>query len=188
MDPFDAVILAGGRSSRMGGRDKSAESVGDTSLLERAFLAASEADRIVLVGPSRSFESHAIQVAEDPPGGGPVAGIAAALPQLAAERVVVLACDMPFVDAAYVRSLLAALEGDVVCGVDGDGRVQYLPCVFSLGPLLQRLSGTQVHGAPLRSLFEGMDVTLIPDGGIAVDCDTPEELEAARRAVEVRDL
>ena len=187
MEPFDAVILAGGGSTRMGGIDKAAEPVGGIPLLERAFLAASEARRIVLVGPQSPAASDVIQVLEDPPGGGPVAGVAAALEHLVAERVVVLACDMPFIGPRYVRGLLAALKDDAVCAVDEDGRTQYLPCAFQRDALNRALGGAQVNGAPLRSLFEGLNVSLIPDGGAAVDCDTPDELEAARRAVEEQD-
>lgn len=184
---FDAVILAGGGSSRMDGRDKAAELVGGSSLFQRALAAAAEARHVVVVGPKREMPLEVIHAIEDPPGGGPVAGIAAALKHLESDQVVILGCDMPFVSAPFVGSLLDALTADAACAVDDEGRIQYLPCAFRADVLTRCLDAAQVHGAPLRSLFAGLDVTLIAGGGVTLDCDTPEALEAARRAVEVRD-
>jgi len=187
MSSFDAVILAGGSSSRMGGHDKSAESVGDKTLLGAALGASVDATRIILVGPQRVARENLIQVVEDPPGGGPVSGIEAALPYVTSQVLAVLACDMPLVDANYVGYLVAELgEGDAICGVDGEGRTQYLPCGLKRSVLSARLQELETRGAPLRSLFAGLDVKLVPDRGVSIDCDTPDELEAARRAVRLK--
>ena len=35
-------------------------------------------------------------------------------------------------------------------------------------------------GRPLRLVLEGLTVRAVPDGGAADDCDTPEQLRAAR--------
>ena len=46
---FDAVILAGGRASRLGGIDKTALVAKGSTLLERAVQAAAGAEKIVVV-------------------------------------------------------------------------------------------------------------------------------------------
>ncbi|MGO4494169.1 molybdenum cofactor guanylyltransferase, partial [Arthrobacter sp. 2YAF22_2] len=48
---YDAVILAGGRSSRLGGVPKAQLRVDGATLLERSLQAASGARRTVVVGP-----------------------------------------------------------------------------------------------------------------------------------------
>ncbi len=48
---FDAVILAGGRSSRLGGSPKAGLVIGGQTLLERALQAARGALAMVVVGP-----------------------------------------------------------------------------------------------------------------------------------------
>lgn len=49
---FDAIIVAGGRGSRLGGRDKPLLAHGGSTLLEHALRAASSANRIAVVGPT----------------------------------------------------------------------------------------------------------------------------------------
>ena len=80
--PFDAIILAGGAGRRLGGRDKSALTVAGRPLLSRVLQAVIRARRVVVVGQVEVPDGVG-QVSEDPPGGGPVAGIAAGLAELA---------------------------------------------------------------------------------------------------------
>ena len=130
MTAFDAVILAGGRASRMGGIDKPALDVGGTSLLSRVLSAVAGADLVVVVGPERDLgDVDIVQVQEDPPGGGPVAALAAGIRSVTARVVVVLGADMPSVDGAAVEGLVAGLGAGAVhgvVGVDEQGRDQYL--------------------------------------------------------------
>jgi len=51
---FDAIVLAGGASRRMGGGDKTALEVGGVPLLDRALEAVRAASTVVVVGPSRT--------------------------------------------------------------------------------------------------------------------------------------
>jgi len=129
---FDAVILAGGRSSRLGGVPKDQLMAGAATLLECALAAARGASRVVVVGPEwGSLPSAVLRCREDPPFAGPAAAIATGLAALAsaahAERVLqapltlVLACDMPR-SAGAVDALLAALDAlDDMDAMDGFG-------------------------------------------------------------------
>ncbi|MDQ4090592.1 MAG: nucleotidyltransferase family protein, partial [Actinomycetota bacterium] len=75
------IVLAGGAGRRMGGVDKAALVVGGVPLLDRVLGAARPVcDRLVVVGPERPTEVAGVTfVREDPPGGGPVPGVAAGL-------------------------------------------------------------------------------------------------------------
>ncbi len=128
---FDAVILAGGRSSRLGGVPKSALMFDGATLLERSLQAARGAGAVVVVGPELGTLPVAVlSCREDPPFAGPAAAIAAGLAALrahhagragrAAPVTLVLACDMPRV-AAAVEALLEAADGPCADGPCADG-------------------------------------------------------------------
>src|SRR5699024_8560274 len=96
----------GGRGRRLGGRDKAALPVAGTPMLQRALAACRGAQQVIVVGQP-PVPPGVSQVQEDPPGGGPVAGIVAGLGQVEAPWTLVLAVDQP--DAARaVPGLLAA--------------------------------------------------------------------------------
>ncbi|GAA1804784.1 NTP transferase domain-containing protein [Agromyces neolithicus] len=81
---FDAIILAGGRSSRLGGSPKAELVIGSRRLVDIAVDAASAvgAHRTVVVGPDGLVTAPVITAREQPPFGGPVAGLAAGLAAL----------------------------------------------------------------------------------------------------------
>jgi molybdopterin-guanine dinucleotide biosynthesis protein A len=110
--PEAAVIVAGGQGRRLGGRDKPALVVHGRALLDRALDAVSGVP-VVVVGPRRTLPAGVVGAAEDPPGGGPAAAVAAgfaALPELPADAIVaVLAADLPGIDASTLARLCAAL-------------------------------------------------------------------------------
>lgn len=180
---LDAIVLAGGRSSRLG-RAKADVVVAGRTLLEHALAACSGAGTRVVVGPTRDFlqDDDLVQVREDPPFGGPVAALAAAIDQVGAPVVLVLACDMPAVGRA-VEALLAEPmgEADVVLAED-DGRVQYLVGLYRRDALVRALAETATSGASMRSLLAGLVVRAVPvPSGATADVDHPADLRALRR-------
>jgi len=74
VDPaFDAVILAGGRGSRMGGPAKPLRKLAGWPMLDHVLLASSAASRQIVVGPSRIGIGAPVFCREQPAGSGPVA-------------------------------------------------------------------------------------------------------------------
>ncbi len=188
-DGYDAVVVAGGAGRRLGGADKPALTVGGRTLLDRVLAACADARRTLVVGPERPTERAGVRwLREDPPGGGPLAAVAAALPAVTAPRVLLLAADLPFLDAATVRRLLAALDGDGgdrwdgALLVDADGCDQPLAAAYRTAPLrAARTALGDPAGRPLRGLLAPLRLTRLPDpAGAAFDCDTWDELAAAR--------
>lgn len=106
------VALVGGSSSRFG-RDKLLEPIGDSGdlLVDRPIRALREATgaAVMIVGAcDERVGQRADGVIDDPyPGVGPIGGVLAAL-EFAQRNVVVLAGDLPGIDAASVRLLLDA--------------------------------------------------------------------------------
>jgi molybdopterin-guanine dinucleotide biosynthesis protein A len=181
-----AVVLAGGRARRFGGRDKPMVAVRGVPMIERVLAAAAGAGAVhrVVVGPVREGLPAGVPVVrEEPPGGGPVAAAAAGLGALAGdvEVVALLAADLPWLTAEAVAMLVEArAAGDGAVFVDPGGRRQVLCGVWRRGALegaIRRLD--TVQGASLRALTQGLDVAEVRWAGGRppyFDCDTEEDL------------
>jgi molybdopterin-guanine dinucleotide biosynthesis protein A len=199
MNGYAAVVLAGGRGRRLGGSAKPAITVGGQPMIQRVLAAVAGAGARVVVGPPdlASLVPAGVRVVlEQPPGGGPVAALAAgllAVPSGAADsavpdgvaRVAVLAADLPLLTAPAVDRLIEAIDaGDGAVYVDGSGRRQWLCGAWRLDTLRGRLTEVAaagpLAGRSLRDLFSPLRVAAVP-GAAGVpppwyDCDTPAAL------------
>ena len=160
---WDAIVLAGGRATRLGGVDKAALVVDGRSLLDRTLDAVSGASTVVVVGDVEA--PGAIVVQESPRFGGPAAAIGAGLAEVTAPWVLIAACDHPFV-AEAVDPLLDGCTGDGTADgavvVDAGGRRQHLLCVVSRSALQDAVAarGTLTDLAAHR-LLEPLELTEI---------------------------
>jgi molybdopterin-guanine dinucleotide biosynthesis protein A len=188
MPTFSAIVLTGGRSSRLG-RDKTAALLGGVPLLHRVVAGLADADAVVICGPRVPVPApvRLVWVREQPPGGGPLAGVAAALPAVVTPEVVVLAGDLPF-SAPLVPVLLgrlAATDADAVVPVDGSGRRQPLAAAYRTAALRAALRALEpVRGRAMRDLLDVLAVHEVDARDLPprtlVDVDTPAELARAR--------
>ncbi|WP_136707439.1 NTP transferase domain-containing protein [Agromyces sp. H66] len=189
----DAIILAGGRAGRLGGASKPDLVVGGRRLLATAIDAARSAGcrDIVVVGPPTLDAPGCLVVREDPPFGGPVAGLAAGLAALDPQGadVLVLACDMPDAGPAAQRLIATRTANpgsDGVCLVDESGREQWLAAIYSRSALdraFGALAG-DVDGASMRRLAASVDLVTAADEGTTHDIDTWDDLSRATRQEE----
>ena len=111
------MVLAGGRSSRMGTSKAALEWHGSTLLRRTVGIVARAANGPVVVVRAAGQElpdlPDGTTVVEDPrPGKGPVQGIAAGLAALSgrAEAAYVTSTDLPFLHPAFIRRVLRALD------------------------------------------------------------------------------
>nr|WP_297424438.1 NTP transferase domain-containing protein [uncultured Actinotalea sp.] len=191
----DAVVLAGGRGRRLGGVSKPEVRVDGRPLLDRVLDATGSARRVVVVGPADLARPGVRTVLEDPPDGGPVAGLdaglralgddpgaeyaggagdpdAADLPDAPAGHVLVLACDVPRA-AELVPALQAAAvrapDADVVWAVDAEGRGQPLLALYRRDALLAALARRHADGGvrncSVRRLVAGLTAEPVPTPG-----------------------
>jgi molybdopterin-guanine dinucleotide biosynthesis protein A len=176
---FDAVILAGGRGERLGGVDKAALSIGRATLLNTVVAAAAKATQVICVGPERPTERPIMWTRERPPGGGPVAALAAGLELVEAPVVVLLAVDLPLVTPDVVVSLVERLwDATAVLAEDGDGIHQPLLAAYrteSLGARLRTLGDPA--GASMTAVVKGLDVVSVPALAATQDVDTREDFD-----------
>ena len=189
MGGYAAVVLAGGAGRRLGGVAKPLTPVGGRSMLDRVLAAVADAVPRVVVGPPTLCVPPGVhRTTEQPPGGGPVAGLAAGLSTVdTAATTAVLAADLPFLTRNAVAVLHARLStNDGAVYVDDNGRRQTLCGVWRTEALRRRLRETTPHaGARLKDLLAGLTVVEVaaPPGGPPpwYDCDSPDKLEQAER-------
>jgi molybdenum cofactor guanylyltransferase len=185
LPPYAAVVLAGGRGARLGGRAKPQLEVGGRTILDAVLAAVADAAQRVVVGPPQPVADGVLLVREQPPGGGPVAALGAGLASVTADVVAVLAGDLPFVTPDLVRELRSRLSGDGVLVVDDAGRDQLLLGVWRTTTLRAALPAAAAH-VPLRRVLAPLAVRrlrpAVPEGAPPpwTDCDTPADLERAR--------
>lgn len=174
----NVIILAGGEGSRMGGVDKSAVLLDGRPLLRHLLDSLGREHAVVVVSPREI--AGVPSVSEQPPLGGPVAGIAAgahALPR-EAEFTAVLAVDAPR-SAQFLPVLTAAIgEADVAVTVAADGWLQPLCALWrteSLHLALEALDG--VRDRPAKALLRLAETVVeVPGDGRETDYDTLAEL------------
>jgi molybdopterin-guanine dinucleotide biosynthesis protein A len=178
MAAFAGIVLAGGRSSRMGTPKAALEWHGST-LLRRTvgILARVTGGPVVVVraaGQDLPDLPPGTAVVTDPrEGKGPVQGIAAGLAALAgqAEAAFVSSTDMPFLHPAYVRRVLrvVAVDGVDVCLPVARGYPQPLAAAYriSLAATAERL----VKEDRLRPafLFDECVVQRLDDAALKTD-------------------
>ncbi|WP_284981990.1 NTP transferase domain-containing protein [Arthrobacter sp. efr-133-TYG-118] len=200
---FDAVILAGGKSSRLGGVPKAQLRYDGVTLLQRAVTAVRGAGRVVVVGPDPgTLPDGTLTAREDPPFAGPAAAIAAGLAALEAQDgeaqggqspstkpapwVLVMACDMPLAAAAVpvlLRELAGHQEAEGAMSVSADGRKQPLLGVYSVSALQREVQAVEEQGglanAAVFRLLARLDLLAVPvPAGSTDDVDTWDDAAA----------
>lgn len=191
MSPLGAILLAGGRGTRVGGAAKPLFEVGGRTLLARAVDAAHAAgcEPITVAGPAFDPRMPVRWAREDPPFTGPAAAVVAALatwPDDGPEWTLMLACDLADPERATRRLLADAplLPGDAdgICLGDASSRPQWLTGLYRTAPLRAAASGLPDAGRdqPVRALLADLAITVVndPDGG--ADIDTWEDLTRAK--------
>ncbi len=194
---LDVVLLAGGRGERLGGVSKADVELGGVRLVDRALDAVRSAltpdvtlGTIVVVGDVVAPEG-VLTTREDPPFGGPAAGVAAGVAALAdplAPWCLVLACDLA--DPAPGLRLLGAavMATDVADGVwllDADDHPQWLFAVYRREALVAALAG-EVRDRSVGSVLGPLACTGIPAGDdLVADIDTWDDHQRWERRAAV---
>ena len=171
------------------GSHKPSLRVGEAPMVARVLAAVRPRPALVVGRPDDVPDGIPVLV-EDPPGGGPVAAIAAGLGHLpeGVDVVVVLAADLPFVTSAHLDRLVSAVlhqpatEGPAVT-TDATGRLNWL-CAAWRRPALEAAVGRlgETAGRSMRDLAAGLRPVEVADADhVADDVDTPDDLARARR-------
>ncbi len=128
-----SIVLAGGKSLRLG-REKALEEIDGQSLIERVIerLSPLGNEIIVVTSSSVQFTDLGVKMVLDSyPGKGSLVGLHAGLKEATSFHSLVVGCDMPFLNLALLRHLMALSPGfDVVIPRVGE-EVEPLHAVYS---------------------------------------------------------
>lgn len=192
-----AVVLAGGTSRRFGS-DKLAADLDGSTVLDHLLDRLPAEWAVVCVGAERATTRAVRWVREDPPGGGPLSGIAAAVDDLLRRRgasrvdagsvehddpiVVVLAGDMPHA-ASAATELVAEVRRPpripAAVARDETGHANPLLTAYRLHDLAAHLP-RPAHDRPAKTLLALPHRDVPVSGAAGRDVDTPEDLERLR--------
>jgi molybdenum cofactor guanylyltransferase len=174
------VLLTGGTSRRMGIDKATLVLDGETFAVRAARVLAAVCDPVVEVGPA---VSGLVSVTEEPRGSGPLTALVAGAAALGVRGpVVLLACDLPFVDAPLLR-LLAEWPGTATVVPVSGGRAQFACARYGSASLEAAEAALRNGAASLRSAAE-VEVEYVDEqtwrrvapAHALDDVDTPEDL------------
>ena len=186
-----AAIMAGGKSKRMG-QDKAWIELDGEPLIRRvANVLAQVADEVIVVANDPKYATLGLRVVPDRfPDGGALGGIATGVSAATHDRVLVAACDMPFLSAEVWRVLLDhRYEADVVIPKIG-GEFETLHALYTkacVAPMERALAAGKMR---VISFFDEVRVQPIEERELRIadptlrsftNVNTPEELASALR-------
>ena len=196
-----AAILAGGRARRLGGADKASLTVGRARIIDRqlaALSAAADDIRIVSHDAAR-YAGLGVPVIPDAiADAGPLGGLYTALVDARHDRVLIVACDLPFVTAALLSRLVeeSRMADDADAVVPRSARGLEPLCALyrarCAGAAKDRIVGGRLQ---VTGLLDGIRTRILePDalapydeGALFENVNTPHDHERARGWVELNE-
>jgi molybdopterin-guanine dinucleotide biosynthesis protein A len=192
-----AIILAGGRSSRMG-TDKAALRLGGATMLERMVAELIRGfDEVVIVAgargvaPASVLAAGSVRLLRDPsPFEGPVKALQLGLVAIGAEVGFACACDLPFINVRLAAELCAMAAGHDAVIAKVAGRLQVLHAAYrkSCLPAIDAMIGRGERR--LQDLAPLLDARIVGEDEIRpydsellsfFNLNTPEDYAQARK-------
>lgn len=190
---YDALILAGGRGMRLGGKDKGWVMWQGLPMIEHALTSLSKqtpSPARILISANRNVDAyqqtgHAVVTDERPEFTGPLAGIEAGLMRCKKNNVLVIPCDTPYLPSNLYEQLEQALSANVDAGAAyAVTREGAHPLCCLLKPSVAGALGKQLdagHGTVLDWLNNIAAVTvLFEDAEAFTNFNSPEAFQSPK--------
>ncbi len=185
-----SLILAGGKSSRMG-RDKALVPYQGKPMLQRVYqVAGACTEQVYVMAPwVERYENILPQecqyLVETQPGKGPVNGLSEGLVQISADWILLLACDLPLLDLEILQSWinkLPQIPTSTLALVPQDSQIWQPMCAFYRQEVKTELDAFLKAGKrSFQDFLSGIEVeALFVDEKIALmlhNCNYPGDLE-----------
>ena len=188
---FSGVVLAGGKSRRMG-RDKSQLALQGETLVARAVrkLTALSDDLILVTNTPVPLTGLGARLIGDAlAGGGALSGIHAGLLAARHEWALVVACDMPFFNLDLLRYMASLTPGHAVVVPRWQGELETLhtfysrQCIPLVEPILRRGGGRIIElyaHVSVRYVEPDEIIRFDPEGLAFFNVNSPEDWERAQ--------
>ncbi|KJS21445.1 MAG: hypothetical protein VR72_10510 [Clostridiaceae bacterium BRH_c20a] len=182
------IILAGGKSSRMG-KNKAFLALGELTLVEHIIKMGKGAginEMILVTNEVKNYEFLDVKVVEDYyPGMGPLAGIHSGLIHSKYLNNFVIPCDMPFVTTDIINKLLLDQSDCQVVVPMMDGKYQPLTAIYTRDciPFIEQLLKENISKViKLYDLVKTCYVELKDDASF-FNINTPNDYLLAKRYI-----
>ena len=194
-DGVTGVLLAGGGSRRMG-RNKALMPLAGRRLVDRvlAVLGGVVDDLLMVTNSPELYADLGLRMVPDVVAGkGALGGIHSAIHHAAAPHCLVVACDMPFLNAGVLRYLVDQRADYDVVVPNAEGRPQPLHAVYGkacLQPIARRLETDRLHvvgffpDVRVREVSAQELAVFGPEGLSFRNLNTPAEFAAAERRLD----
>jgi len=160
-----AIILAGGKSSRMGSdKNKSMLRLNGKYLIDiiRSKLKCVVGDNIIIVGPPEKYLSYKQVVPDLFPRKGPLMGIYSGLRASLSQYNIVVGCDMPFLEVKLLKYMTGNINSnDIVIPRYGDGYIEPLCAIYSKRCLKEIERNLAENIFSVRAIFPHLKVKFV---------------------------
>lgn len=193
IDDITGIILAGGKSTRIG-TDKAFLKIGEQTLIEILLAKIKDVfkDTIIIANEVERFDYLGMRVIPDIiPTKGPLGGIYTGLVRSSNFYNFIVACDMPFIDTGLPGYLSKKIDGYDVAVARYNDRLQPLCAFYSkncIEPIKEQLDRDNLK---IRDFFERVKVNVVNeveisrlklDGRAFVNINTPEDYRRLKYA------
>lgn len=193
--PASALILAGGKSSRMG-QDKALMPWDGVPMLTRVCQVASECcEQVYILTPwQERYQDIVTQncqfLLEANPDQGPLVGLTEGMSKINTDWILLLACDLPILETNIIQiwiNQLTELPSDVLAFVPRQGALWEPLCGFYRRKSLPELQKfIQQGGRSFQSWLSRVPVQVIPVNeqlkNMLFNCNTPTDLRDSMKS------
>ena len=162
-----AIILAGGKSSRMGpDKNKSMLRLNGKYLIDIVIskLKCVVGDNIIIVGPPERYLYYKQVVPDLFSQKGPLVGIYSGLKASSSQYNLVVGCDMPFLEVKLLKYMTKNINSnDIVIPHYSDGYIEPLCAIYSKRCLETIERNLAEHIFSVRAIFSHLKVKFIED-------------------------
>jgi molybdopterin-guanine dinucleotide biosynthesis protein A len=195
--PISAILLAGGKSSRMGIDKANLKLDGGLMMLQSiARKLSAVSDEVIVATDGRRYDDIGVRVkwvADVHPGAGSLVGLYSGLREASSDYALVVACDMPFLSLDLLRYMIALpRDYDILAPRLGD-KIEPLHAIYSRSclPTIARLLEAghlkiiDLFGEVLvRYLTEEAFEKYDPEHRSFFNINSPDQLAEARAIIE----
>ena len=164
--PLTGVLLAGGKNSRMGGREKAFLPIDGSPLVERTLsvLQSLFAETLIVTNsPSSYIDISAPTTGDLFPNCGPLGGLHAALSHITTGGAFIVACDMPFLNGELIRWLLGQWgDEDALVAVVAD-RIEPLHAIYARKCLSTAEACLNADRLAIQDFLDTVHVRYVPE-------------------------
>lgn len=176
-----AIILSGGKNSRMNYKTKAFLTINREYFLERIIRSVDKLENIIISCNNfdlyKDYRENVILVEDEYKDIGPIGGIYSALKIIKNDRAIVIAADMPFINSDIVNTLVEIdFKGDALIPIV-NGKEQPLCGVYKRSSLEKIHNEILKENYKMKEILKKLEVTyiMINDSKVMTNINTPEE-------------